>query len=374
MKRILFLISYLMYFPLFSWEYQGSFKNILKHEKDRAKGSSSAFHQSFRIETHHKPRESLFCKFAVNFFSHLEKKQSMTTSQREGYRLFNLGQENIKLGRDLTLMHNLDRAYLQYSRENHLVSLGRQAIQFGSARAINPTNIFSPHPFFSFLQEESIGVDAFCFNYYLNELTEMQALGAFSSSKKVENNPVSLRCKHNIQKMDLNWGVLRFEKNLMLLLDIETSLYNAGFYIENAYTYTPHLQQKRLFQCSLGIDYRFFSRYLFLEYHYNGAGACQNSSTKKNQDNTSDPKLWVFLQKKHYLTASLTEEINPLFKIQARVFCEIQSPAYLLQIKSQYNIGENKDLEASLSQGFGKKGTTLSQEPLEFQILLTHYF
>ncbi|MFW5762202.1 MAG: hypothetical protein ACOCXH_14605, partial [Cyclobacteriaceae bacterium] len=63
-------------------------------------------------------------------------------------------------GDNLLLHTMLDRAYVQWSKNNWEVSLGRQRINWGINLAWNPNDIFNAYNFFDFDYEERPGTDA----------------------------------------------------------------------------------------------------------------------------------------------------------------------------------------------------------------------
>ena len=58
------------------------------------------------------------------------------------------------------IYHNLDRAAVQFSTAFADISVGRDAIAWGSARIINPTDIIAPYTYDQLDTEDRIGVDA----------------------------------------------------------------------------------------------------------------------------------------------------------------------------------------------------------------------
>ena len=57
-----------------------------------------------------------------------------------------------------SLKQNLDRLFLNFSTARFDITVGRQVISFGTARAINPTDIFAPFSFDTLDKEERAGV------------------------------------------------------------------------------------------------------------------------------------------------------------------------------------------------------------------------
>ena len=81
-------------------------------------------------------------------------------SNRQTYRLTDiertLGPEDEKN----RVVQNLDRINMQFNVANGDLTVGRQAITFGAARAINPTDVFLPFDVTALNTEYRIGIDA----------------------------------------------------------------------------------------------------------------------------------------------------------------------------------------------------------------------
>ena len=58
------------------------------------------------------------------------------------------------------IYHNLDRASIQFSTDFADFSIGRDAIAWGSARIINPTDVIAPYTYDQLDTEDRVGVDA----------------------------------------------------------------------------------------------------------------------------------------------------------------------------------------------------------------------
>ena len=58
------------------------------------------------------------------------------------------------------VLQNLDRLNIQLQFDQGDLTIGRQAITFGSARIINPTDVFLPYNVTALNTEYRIGVDA----------------------------------------------------------------------------------------------------------------------------------------------------------------------------------------------------------------------
>ena len=73
------------------------------------------------------------------------------------------------------LFHNLDRAMLSISARDFDLYLGRQAIAWGSARAVNPTDVIAPYAYTELDTEDRVGVDGVRLRVPLGFMGEVDA-------------------------------------------------------------------------------------------------------------------------------------------------------------------------------------------------------
>ena len=85
------------------------------------------------------------------------------------------------------IYQNLDRFNVQWQFAQGDLTIGRQAISFGSARIINPTDIFLPFNVQTFNQEYRTGVDAIRYQAPLGELGEFDMGLVLGEDGKAEN-------------------------------------------------------------------------------------------------------------------------------------------------------------------------------------------
>ncbi len=102
---------------------------------------------------------------------------------RFGYRVTDFDSrlypcENDTAG-SFAIFQNLDRLYLGLKADDFDLYIGRQAIAWGSARVINPTDVLVPYKFEELDTEERIGVDALRVRIPLGSLSEFDAGAVF---------------------------------------------------------------------------------------------------------------------------------------------------------------------------------------------------
>ncbi|MBN1114888.1 MAG: hypothetical protein JXA66_06070, partial [Oligoflexia bacterium] len=181
-------------------------------------------------------------------------------------------------GSGFVIMQNLDRMNFVYRAGSLDLGVGRQPVALGSARVINPTDIFTPFSYQELNKEERTGVDAVRLTIPLGQLGEIDS--GYVIGEKFEESLSALYIKVKFNKWDTDWSVILagFMDNMMLGLDVAGSLLDAGIWLETAYVFSGILKRynsdNNYFRISAGFDYSFTGNlYFFAEYHFNGAGS-----------------------------------------------------------------------------------------------------
>ena len=115
----------------------------------------------------------LHYEFNPTFISRKVSDQQATLIQsKDNYRIKNITRRVRKSESGHMLMQNLDRFNAQLRLPHGDLTLGRQAITFGSSRVINPTDIFVPFDVRVFNQEYRMCVDAIRYQSPIGEVGE----------------------------------------------------------------------------------------------------------------------------------------------------------------------------------------------------------
>jgi hypothetical protein len=269
------------------------------------------------------------------------------------------------------VFQNLDRFYLTIHASLCDLYVGRQAIAWGSARVINPTDVIAPFTFDELDKEERIGVDAFRCRIPLGPLSEFDTGYILGEAAKIENSAFFTRLKLYQLQSDLSLLLLSFSQNLLLGLDLARSVGGAGTWLETAYVFANGLKKDEkdsgqdYFRLSAGLDYSFSDNsYAFLEYHFNGAGQAQARDYLQNLGKIAYQEGAVYLFGKHYLIPGYTYQFSPLISGIFETLINLTDPSLYLAISGEYNIAQNIYLMLGGYIGLGKspEGFTLKSE------------
>lgn len=255
----------------------------------------------------------------------------------------------------LNIFQNLDRAFITLSPSFGDISIGRQPVAFGSARFINPTDILTSFSYIELNNEERIGVDAVRVRVPVGALGELDAGAVFGDDFRLAESAAFLRMRLPLLGMDFSPLVILFKENVLLGVDMVTSIGGAGFWLEGAYTFANladhHEADEDYMRLSTGLDYSFTDTfYASVEYHYNSAGSHDPddygeilSGLEKEIAYTEGA---VYLLGSHYIAPGFTWQATPLMSFSSSVLFNWGDRSLLFFPDMQYSMSDNAVLEA----------------------------
>lgn len=268
------------------------------------------------------------------------------------------------------IYHNLDRASIQFSTDFADISLGRDAIAWGSARVINPTDVVAPYTYDQLDTEDRVGVDAIRVRIPVGVMGEVDTGYIFGPNFDFDKSAVFLRSQLNAAETDFSILLLEFQRDLLVGLDIVRSIGGAGFWLETAYVFVapfddePDLLDNYL-RTSVGLDYSFGGEtYAFIEYHFNGAGEKKPENYLTNLDTPAYTRGGVYLLGGHYLAPGFTHQLTPLISFSGQLLFNLSDPSTWVAPQIAYNIAE--DIHVSVG-GFISLGERPKADPPRFQ-------
>jgi hypothetical protein len=259
------------------------------------------------------------------------------------------------------VFHNLDRLFLDITLPFADLYIGRQALAWGSAHVVNPTDVIAPYSFNELDTEERRGVDAVRLRIPLGILDELDFGFITGPDLAVEESAFYARCKFNLWNTDVTLLALGCKQNLLLGCDITRSLGGAGVWLEAA-CIMPELlkaEQERgeepvCVGISLGIDYSFSGElYGFLEYYFNSAGMLRAEDYSENLTATVYEDGAVYLMGQHYIFLGCTYQIHPLVPLTGLIMWNVADVSLMIMLSLEYNIAENIYLVAGSFIGLG---------------------
>jgi len=277
------------------------------------------------------------------------------------YRIFDPKREIYQVSASsgtFMLFHNIDRLNVTFSLGNSEMIFGRQPIAFGSARIINPTDVFTPFLFQELDKEERMGIDALRIKMPAGDLGELDFGYVFGDKFTFSQSALFSRAKLYILNTDVSPIFIIFRNNLLLGFDLARTIGGASVWIEGAYVFANLLDgynsSQNYFRISAGIDYRLAEGlYGIFEYHFNGAGKIKAADYFDLLTTNAYVKGSVFLVGMHYIAPGLSWEISPLVNLTGQVILNAIDPSTFITLLLQYNISENIYVDVGTFLTFG---------------------
>ena len=272
------------------------------------------------------------------------------------------------------IYHNLDRAAVQFSTDFADISIGRDAIAWGAARIINPTDVVAPFNYDQLDTEDRVGIDAVRIRIPVGILGEVDTGYIFGTNFDFDKSAIFLRTQLNAAETDFSILLLEFQRDLLVGLDIARGIGGAGFWLETAYVFTDPFDDGRIasddyLRTSFGLDYSFSGEtYAFIEYHFNGAGTDKPDNYLTNLDRSAYTRGGVYLLGVHYLAPGISHQLTPLIGISGQMLFNLSDPSTWIAPQIAYNIAEDIHLSVGgfISLGKRPKDDDLTQLPSEF--------
>ena len=259
------------------------------------------------------------------------------------------------------IYHNLDRASVQFSTDFADFSIGRDAIAWGSARIINPTDIIAPYTYDQLDTEDRVGVDTIRVRIPIGVMGEVDTGYIFGNKFNFDKSAVFLRTQLNAVETDFSILLLEFQRDLLVGFDIARGIGGAGFWLETAYVFTEPFNDdsdtlNNYLRTSVGFDYSFGGEtYAFIEYHFNGAGTKKPENLLTNLDKPAYTRGGVYLLGVHYLAPGFTHQLTPLISFSGQMLFNLSDPSTWIAPQIAYNVAEDIHLSVGGFISVGKR-------------------
>jgi hypothetical protein len=293
----------------------------------------------------------------------------LDTPQRptsDDYRLTDL-QPNLTSASQHMTGQNLDRLNVQLQFDHGDLTLGRQAIAFGSARVISPTDVLLPFNVQVRNTEYRIGVDALRYQRPLGQLGVVDVGIIAGNDFQSSDSAAFVHIKTHVTDYDLEFTALRFANQSLIGAGLQTSLGPAGFWFETAVVSGID----HYWRTSTGVDYALTDDLLGLvEYHYNGTGANTPEDYASLLTRPAYVQGGVFLVGQQYLMPALSWQVSPLLTVAVQTVLNLTDHSAFMTLQMDYNLtvhgfsGESiKAVPPALSESGAEAGAESGGQP-----------
>lgn len=283
-------------------------------------------------------------------------------ASRRSYRLVDFRNriDSPEAGDRFGLFHNLDRANLQFRLPGADLTVGRQAVAWGSGRFVNPTDLLAPFAYGELDVEDRVGVDAVRLRIPLGGLGELDSGYVFGRDARWDSSAAFIRSRFNWRRTDLTGLALVFQENLLLGVDIARPLGGAGWWLEAGQVMAGAVRGNRdtgqdYLRLTTGLDYTLRNgTYLFAEYHFSGAGTGDSSGYLSRFSRLSLREGAVYFLARHYVGTGISRQLTPLLTVGGQVLGNLDDGSLLLAPNLDYNLAENLYVGAGGYLGVGQ--------------------
>ena len=235
------------------------------------------------------------------------------------------------------VFQNLDRANVTARLSFADVIVGRQAIAWGSARIVNPTDVIAPFAYSELDTEDRSGVDAVRVRVPIGALSEVDVGYVFGRDFAVDRSAFFARGQFNVAETDMSPLLIRFREQLLVGIDVARGIGRVGAWIECARVFTMGRDASDYFRVSTGIDYSFGGEtYGFIEYHFNGAGVRDPEDYLINLGRPAYRDAAVYLMGAHYFAVGTTYQLTPLIALSGQFLANVTDPSFFFAPAIEY--------------------------------------
>ena len=278
--------------------------------------------------------------------------------QQSGY--FDLN-HTFTSGPSYLLNTNIDRANINWNKNNFSLTLGRQRINWSQTYVFNPNDIFNSYSFFDFDYEEKPGADALRVQYYPNYTSVSEV-----AVKVDRNEKVTVGAYYRFNKWSYDWQILGGmlqENEWVAGFGWAGAIKQVGFTGEvTIITPKDNIWEEPKLLASSGLNY-FFTNSLQLqgEVFYNAyAREGQINSLTSFYNQTQNIKNLSFSEWSWFLQASYP--IHPLLHGTLGVMYYPDYDMYFLMPSLRYSLADNYELAIYGQRFSGDFGQGISDQ------------
>lgn len=283
-------------------------------------------------------------------------------SARRGYRIadFNPRLDSGDVTGQVAVFHNLDRAYLEMRLPGADLTVGRQAIAWGSGRFVSPSDLLTPFAYGELDVEDRVGVDALRIRVPLGQLAEFDSGYVFGRDGRWQESAAFTRIRLNWKRTDVSTLLMAFQDHLLVGFDLARPLRGAGWWLEAGQVLAGAAGGRRnpdedYLRVVSGLDYTLRNgTYLFAEYHFSEAGAGDPDSYVTRFQRTSFRDGAVYFLGRHYLGAGLSRQVTPLLTLGGQVLTNLNDGSLFVVPNLDYNLAENLYVGGGAYIGLGR--------------------
>jgi hypothetical protein len=289
----------------------------------------------------------------------------LTGLPNDDRRLFDLTGV-ISESRNEALLHRLDRVWLGYASESTVLRFGRQALSWGNGLFYAPMDLVNPFDPAAIDTEYKTGDDMMYLQYLRAGGDDVQAAWVLRRDRligDVETDEATIAIKYHGFVGHGEYDVLVAQSYGDPVVGVGAgrgiggAVWSADLVISDT-----DLDTYAQFVTNVAYSWTWGGKNMSgaLEYYYNGFGQRRYDppSFAANPDLVQRiARGELFGLGRHYLAGSVMIEMSPLWGLTPTLLANLEDPSALVQLVSNFSLGDNLALLGSLSVPLGLSGS-----------------
>lgn len=246
-------------------------------------------------------------------------------------------------GNSLIVNSIIDRLWLNYTRGNWDVRIGRQRVNWGINTVWNPNDLFNALNYLDFDYEERQGSDAARVQYYLNNMSSIEF--AYKWAEDAKNNVAAVKYKFNTHTYDLQFLAGKYQQDLALGMGWAGNIGQAGFKGEGTY-FTPmdSIGTIGALSFTTSLEYGFKNGWFGMaSYLLNTAGVDNPVSALELK--TTNPTAKELMPNKHTVFLNFSKPLSPVWSLSMGGFYGFGVNWIIFFPSITYSIKPNWDID-----------------------------
>jgi len=256
------------------------------------------------------------------------------------------------------LLLGVDRLYLKLSVGPLAITLGRQAVSFGTTFFFTPTDLVAPFSATTLDREYRPGVDALRADLFFGESTTVTLVAAYAGAFEPSGLVLVGRGGTTAGRFDLGLFLGMVHEDLVLGLDAQGSVGSVGLRGEATLT-RPAGGDDPFFRVVLGADHHFEAGIdLSLELYWQSLGAAGSEAYLAFylSERVRRGELWTV--GRFYAASALSWQAHPLLTVSLFGVANLGDPSALVGPGLTYSVSDAVSLDLGLYLGAGARPAT----------------
>ena len=264
---------------------------------------------------------------------------------------------------DWMLRGRTDRLWVSWEAGPARVTLGRQAISFGTGRFFTPLDLVNPFSPATIDSEYKPGVDSLRLDLFSGVSSRLGLAAAYGGDWDVDGMVFALAGNTTVGVSDLGAFVGEVFGDFVVGASIESGVGTVGLHSDVSLTLPQDADA--FVRGVTGVDLTpTGTTFVSIEAYVQTFGAAR---AEEYLDVSTDPRVVrgeVWQLGRYYLGVSVNQEITPLFSANLAMIANLGDPSMLVMPGLSYSVSERSDVVAGAFMGIGKRPTTTTMADL----------